>query len=152
MNVSPPDTITNVPVNARVRVLFDTVVSAFGIEGSIVLSAGGFPVSGSSALDLTRTLLEFVPDASLATSTLYSADIAGATDLAGNLVAPVSTSFTTAASGADDTTGPTPFAMAPANGATGVPVGTTIVLNYDEVIDSTSVNAASIVVAVPAIT
>src|SRR5262249_2092251 len=69
------------------------------------------------------------PANSLSPSTIYTATLSGAQDLAGNAMATVSWSFTTTAI---DSTPPTVIASSPAPGATGVSVASNLTATFSE--------------------
>ncbi|MBK6736720.1 MAG: Ig-like domain-containing protein [Haliea sp.] len=68
----------------------------------------------------------------LSTGAAYSLSLDGLCDYAGNALATTVLSFTTAASGAADTTGPVLQAIVPASNATDVAVTSTVTITYDE--------------------
>ena len=93
----------------------------------------------------TRTAT-LTPSAALANSTVYTAKIkggaSGVKDVAGNALASDYTwSFTTEAG---DITPPTVSSVTPVNGATGVPVSTTVSAIFNEAMDATTINSSTI--------
>jgi hypothetical protein len=58
---------------------------------------GNTAIAGTKTYDPASRTVTFTPDAQLATSTTYTATVSGAKDQAGNAMAPVTWSFTTAA-------------------------------------------------------
>src|SRR6185503_10640438 len=94
----------------------------------------------TTVLSGDRLILTFTPASALATSTLYNISVSGFSDSAGNQVVPFSSSFTTSATTTADTTSPFVISVTPANGTTGVPVNTSVVLTFSEAIDPTSVS------------
>jgi YD repeat-containing protein len=141
VQVSPPSGTAGTPVNTQVVAVISAPVSAASVGSSaITVSAGGTPVSGTVSLSSDQTTLTFVPGGLLATSTVYTVKVSGFTDQAGNTVTPFTSTFTTGTSGTPVTTAATVTATSPANGATGVPVSSNIVLTFSEPIDATTVN------------
>ena len=148
--VSPPAGNAAVPVNALVVLQLSEPVSALSVGPSTVtLVAGGSPVAGATSLSADRTTLTFTPSGPLAVSTLYDVTVVGLADSTGNVQpVPFATSFTTGASAVADTGAPSVVSVSPLNNATGVPVGTSLVLTFSEVIDPTSVDASTIEVTI----
>ena len=86
------------------------------------------------------------PSVALANSSSYTATVksgaAGVKDLAGNaLASDYNWSFTTEVG---DITPPTVSTVAPVNGATGVPVSTTVSAIFDEAMDAATINSSTI--------
>jgi YD repeat-containing protein len=147
VQVSPPSGTTGTPVNTQVVAVMSVPVSAPSVGSSaITVSAGGTPVSGTVTLSGDQTTLTFVPGSLLATSTVYTVNVSGFTDQAGNTVKTFTSKFTTGTSGVPNTTAATVTATSPVNDATGVPVSSTIVLTFNEPIDAATVNLNTVVV------
>jgi methionine-rich copper-binding protein CopC/phosphohistidine phosphatase SixA len=145
VQVSPANGTLGVPVNPQVVVVVNAAVSAASVGSSaITVAAGGTPVNGSISLSSDRTTLAFVPSNLLTVSTAYVVTVSGFSDQAGNLVTPFSSTFSTGTSGVADITRPAVTAVSPANGATGVSAGSSIVLTFNEVIDAATVNANTV--------
>ena len=72
----------------------------------------------------------------------------GFTDLAGNLVTPFTSSFTTGSSAVGDTTAPTVSAVVPANAATNVPVGSSVVVTFSEAVNPLTVGTGTVRISV----
>ena len=143
--VSPPNGTTGVAVNARVVVRVSEPVGTFSLGNNAVrLFAGGNPVAGVMSLSTDRISFTFVPTNPLSVSTAYIVQVSDFTDLAGNAIVPVSSSFTTGAASVADISRPSVISVSPANGTTGADVNTFIVVTFDEVIDSGSVNSDTI--------
>ncbi|HEV2990986.1 MAG TPA: Ig-like domain-containing protein [Candidatus Angelobacter sp.] len=147
--VSPQDGSTGVPINAKVVAVVSAPVEPLSVNnGSITLSAGGTTTAGTVTLSPDRTRLTFAPTAPLAINTAYTAVAGDVTDTVGNAVTPFTFSFTT---GSSQNRGPLQVStVTPANGATSVPVNSTITLTFNEVVDPTTVNVNSIQISVPA--
>jgi hypothetical protein len=132
----PPTVSSTVPANGATNVATNSSIAAIFSEGmnasSIVftLKQGTTAIPGSVTYTAENAAVTFTPSASLAPNTTFTATVSGA-DLAGNTIAsPYSWSFTTAA--APDTTPPTVVSVYPADGATGVPVTTTLSVTFSE--------------------
>ena len=145
VQVSPGNGTLGVAVNPQVVVVVSAPVSAASVgSNAITVASGGTPVAGAISLSSDRATLTFVPSSLLSASTTYTVTVSGFTDQAGNPVTPFSSTFTTGTSGVADTTRPTVTTVSPANGATGVPASSSIVLTFNEVIDPATVNANTV--------
>ena len=83
------------PRSTTVTATFSEAVQSNTIN--ITLSGPGSSVSGNLDYDSGSRKATFTPNAALAASTTYTANVSGAKDLANNTMSPVSWSFTTAA-------------------------------------------------------
>ncbi|MCA1614546.1 MAG: Ig-like domain-containing protein [Acidobacteria bacterium] len=147
--LSPPDGSTGVPVNARVIVRLSEPVSAVSLgDDALILKLGATRVAGTTSLSNERDTLTFTPANPLAVSSAYTIEVAGLADLAGNVSTPLTTTFNTSASNAADTTRPSVTSVNPGNSATGVPVNAAVVVNFNEPVDPTTVNANTMSVTV----
>lgn len=147
--VSPPDGASEVPVNARITALVSEPVAAASVSaGALTVTAGGLPVAGVLGLSGDRRRLSFTPAAPLLAGAVHGLAIGGFTDLAGNPVASVTTSFTTSPGGAADAEGPTVVAVSPPDGATFVPVTAAVEWTFSEPVDPTTVGPESLAVLV----
>jgi YD repeat-containing protein len=146
LTVSPPNGATGVPVNPRIDVVASAPISAASPwSSSVTLLAGGVAVPGTTTLSSDRTTLTFVPTSLLTVTTNYTVNVSGFTDQAGNVVTPFTSSFTTGTTGTANTTQPSVVPPTnPANGATGVPVTSNIVLTFNEAIDPTTVKNTTV--------
>jgi hypothetical protein len=93
---TPAAGATGVPVNTTVTATFSEPVQA-GTVSLTLKDPGGTTVPGGAGYDAASRTATFTPSAALAPSTTYTATASGAADLSGNVMAPVSWSFTTAA-------------------------------------------------------
>ncbi|MFI6505444.1 LamG-like jellyroll fold domain-containing protein [Nonomuraea typhae] len=92
---SPAADATGVPVDAPVRATFSEKVSDAQIT---VKNAQGAAAAGTSAMDVEGKVLTFAPQQRLAGTTVYTAEVSGAKDTSGNVMAaPHIWSFTTGA-------------------------------------------------------
>ncbi|WP_088510816.1 Ig-like domain-containing protein [Thaumasiovibrio subtropicus] len=134
------DGMTDVPVNANLRIKLDEQVGRLCVNNSsVVVSVGGVNVEGRVMLANDGMTISFITENNLTANTTYSVAISGLCDYAGNAIAAVSTSFTTAATTDEDTTRPT-VTISPANSSTDVAVNSDIVFTFSETIDQGSVS------------
>jgi len=100
-DTTPPTLTARTPASGAVGVPATTTVTATFSEPvsnvTLGLTGPGGAVAGATAYDPATTTATFTPTAPLADSTSYTASVSGARDGAGNQMAPVSWSFTTAA-------------------------------------------------------
>jgi Bacterial Ig-like domain len=141
VSVTPPNTATNVPVNAVVQVVMSepidrTVAPVFSITPA---------VANVYSISTDNQTLTFTPSANLDPNTVYSVSLSGLKDSSGNSMSPYSWSFTTSASAVADTSTGTVSTSNPAQNATLVPRNTAIVLTFTKPINPVSLNSSSIV-------
>ena len=147
--VSPGDGALDVPINAKVTILFDEPIQPLSID-QITLTGTG-PIDVIRALSNANRLVTLTPRVPLAANTLHSLNVTGVRDLAGNALSPaLTTSFTTRAEA--DLRAPTVTTVTPANGATGVATTTTIEVHFSEPIDRNSVSSSGFQVLNPSFT
>ncbi len=147
--VSPANGATGVPVNVRLDVSMSVALDPDSVgNGSLTLSAAGTAVTGAVSLSSDLMTLTFVPSALLASSTAYTMTVSGVTDEAGNVVSPFTSSFTTGVLGLANTTAPSVVSVSPSNGSSAALVGSSVVLTFNEAIDATTVNNASVSISV----
>ena len=91
---SPASGATNVAVNTTVSGTFSEAVQSSTL---VLKNSAGTAVAGSVAYNSSTQTETLTPSAALAYSTTYTATLSGAKDQAGNMMSPVSWSFTTAA-------------------------------------------------------
>jgi hypothetical protein len=149
--VSPAANAANVPVNARVSALLSEVVSPVTVGSmSIALAENGNSVAGSIALSGDRRSLTFTAAAALKANTSYTVFVGGFADIAGNLVVPFASAFTTGNEGTD--VGPLLVSsFTPANGSTDVPVNTNVVVTFNKAVNAVTVNTGTIQVSYPGV-
>ncbi len=92
---APTPGTAGVPTTGAVTATFSEPV----VASSVVMSLSGpsGTVAGTTSYDANAGMATFKPTAALATSTGYTITVSGAKDVAGNVMTPVSWSFTTAA-------------------------------------------------------
>ena len=122
-------------------------VSAVSVgSNSLTLTAGSTPVTGP--VGASGSVVTFTPASPLAVSTSYTVAASGFTDLAGNQVTPFTSSFTTGSSAVADTTAPTVSSVAPANLATNVAVGSSVVVTFSETVNPLTVGTGAVRISV----
>lgn len=131
---TPAPGATGVDPGATVTATLSEPVTSSTVVAKLTSTAGG--VTGAAAYDATSQKVTFTPAAALTASTTYTATVSGATDGAGNVMDPVSWTFTTAATAPPDATPPTVTTKTPAGGATGVVASTTVTATFSEALQS----------------
>jgi hypothetical protein len=147
VTVSPADGTVDVPLNAKVSVLVSAVVSPVTVGSlAVAVSTNGSSAPGSIAVSTDRRQLTFTPASPLAPSSTYTVFVGGFSDVAGNLVLPFGSTFTTGTSVTDP--GPlTVTSFAPASGALNVPVNSAVVVRFNKSVSPVTVNTNTIVVS-----
>jgi hypothetical protein len=143
---SPGNGVTGVAVNARVGVEFNEALEVVGLGEPVVVTGGGTTVSGSVSVSGDRTVVYFTPLGLLATNTVYTVTVSGVKDVVGNVAGTVVFSFTTGASGVADTVRPSVVSINPGNGASNIATTSPVVLTFNELVDTTTVNGSSVLV------
>lgn len=100
---NPANNATAVPINSSLGATFSEAVQAATVTWS-VKKADNTAVTGTPTYDTGTRTATFTPSANLALSTAYTATVSGAKDTAGNTMAPVTWTFTTAATPPSTTT------------------------------------------------
>ena len=145
-----PEGGVDVPINPRIQVRFNEAMDSSGIDafrdpnildGSVFRLLQGTTDLGRlvNAGGLDKSLFS-LSGINLLPNTDYRLEVEGFKDAAGNMmVGTVTSDFRTGSSSTRDRTRPVIISSTPADGATNVPVNSSIILNFDEVIDPTSV-------------
>ncbi len=94
---APAAASTNVAVTTSVTATFSETVQSSTIAVSVSSAGGSVPGAPPTYSSGTRTVT-FTPSTNLATATVYTATVSGTKDTAGNIMDPVTWTFTTAAS------------------------------------------------------
>jgi hypothetical protein len=142
--VSPGDGLTQVPINTQVVVTFNEPIQTQSGDG-VTLLAGATPIAVTRTFSNANRTLTLTPTLLLSANTLFTVNVTGVKDLAGNsLSAAVTTSFTTG-TGAD-LIRPTITLVDPGNGATGVPTNAVIRLQFSERINPLTVNNSTFLI------
>jgi len=105
------------------------------LSSGVVLSSALGDVAAAVSLSSDRQTITVVPEAVLDTLTGYTLSLDGLCDYAGNVLAPVSLSFTISDVAANDTTGPSLTSISPANNSTGISVDSAVVMIFSEPVD-----------------
>jgi uncharacterized protein (TIGR03437 family) len=138
----PANGATGVPIGNKLSATFSEPMDPLTITtATFTLQQGATPVSGT--VTYAGAIATFAPASTLAPNTTFTATITtGAKDLAGNaLASPFVWSFTTGA--AADATPPTVSSTVPANGATGVPIGSQLSATFSKPMDPLTVTTAT---------
>lgn len=130
---------TTMPVNGQVIIVMDNPLSdACLYSENVILKTGGNNVDINLTLASDRKTLTITGQENFTTSTQYDLSILSLCDYAGNELTGDVLSFTTVASDAEDTVGPTLISIVPENSTTDVAVNSTIVIQYQEPVDMRS--------------
>ncbi len=150
-----PTVVSVLPVNGAAAVAVNTTVSATFSQAMnpATINAATFTLTGPGATPVAGTVsyagttATFTPTTVLATSTVFTATITtGAKDLTGvPLAANFVWTFTTAPP-------PTVISTIPVNGATAVPLNTTISATFSEAMNPVTINAATFTLTGPGVT
>ena len=150
--ISPVNGATDIPTGTVVTATFNEAIDPATVTGTTfqLRDAGNNLVPATVSTNSGQITLD--PTSLLAGSTVYTATITGGAtgvkDLAGNALAnSFSWSFTTVPV---DNTPPTVTSVSPANGAAGVSIGTTVIANFSEAINSSTVTASTVQLRNPA--
>ncbi|WP_299924335.1 DUF4082 domain-containing protein [uncultured Nocardioides sp.] len=132
---TPAPDATGVVVGTDVTATFSEPVqqSTLGLE---LRAPGGALVTGATTYDAATRTATLDPGAALAASTTYTATVTGVRDVAGNVIDPVSWSFTT---DAPDTTTPTLSSRSPLSGAGGVSTAVSPTATFSEPVQASTV-------------
>ncbi len=142
---NPVNGATNVPTNARIVMRFSEAINPASVNAtSFTLYDGtnGHYVTGVVAVTQNRLTASFTPSEPLPPFASFSWYLNGAIDPAGQAVPYTARSFTTG--GATDGNAPDVLQVSPPDAATGVPVNTLVMIEFDEALDVLSVGAGSL--------
>ena len=125
-DTTPPQVISQTPAANATGVALNTLVTAtfseaieLGSAHSVMMDlrdGNGVAVAGSWTYDDATKTVTFVPGGLLIASTTYTMTVTSAKDLAGNMMSPVSWSFTTTADTTNPVTSASPSGTAGENG------------------------------------
>jgi|GEM_PF-508524 len=144
-SVVPASAAVNVSLTTSITVVFSEPMDPTTINtGYFSLIEGANNLSGVMQTNANCTIATFVPSAFLIASKTYTFVVSAAVkDMAGNVMGnDFKYNFNT--TGAPDTVAPTVTAMYPASGATSIATNTAISVTFNEVMDSSTLNAANI--------
>jgi len=140
INSNLQDGASSVPVNAPIRLIFDSELAVHCVNGATVtLSDGSTDVAGVIGLSSNRTEVSFTPSEHLAAGTQYTLSVTGLCDVAGNSVTQEVMSFTTDIAGSVDTTAPRLITISPEHNAIDVALNSIITLEFDDIIDASAI-------------
>jgi len=143
IQANPPNGFTGVALNTNagpwcgtsVGLLFNKPLAESSLGGITLTPAGGSPLPISLCQEIGDTAVMVALPSALQPNTVYTFNVTGVTDYAGNPITPVTSSFTTGSS--FDWTAPGVAAFNPPNGAgaapgPGVDVNTTLSVTFSE--------------------
>ncbi|WP_030451315.1 Ig-like domain-containing protein [Herbidospora cretacea] len=139
-DTTPPAVVVKNPDAGTTDAAVDTTITATFNEpvtdAQIALrDADDEAVAGE--VSVVGTAVTFIPADPLTPDTAYTVDVTGAEDGAGNVMTPVTWTFTTSeVTVPTDTTPPSVVGGTPSSGATGVAVGTTVTATFSEPVSS----------------
>ena len=132
---TPVPNSTNVGLNVTPTSTFSEAVQQSTISFEL-RDPSANQVPATAGYDAATRTAKLTPNSPLAASTTYTARVAGATDSSGNVMDPVTWTFTT---GAPDTTKPTVMSRTPAPNATSVSLGTKATAVFDEAVQQSTI-------------
>ncbi len=147
---NPPNGMTNVPVNTNngpwdgssLGLIFNEPFASESL-GSITLTPnGGSPIPIGVYPQFGNTIAWVQLPWALAPNTQYTYNVTGVTDMSGNAITPVTSTFTTGA--AFDFSSPTVASTTPANGVTTSGVPTTTSITFNEAMDPILFNTSNV--------
>jgi large repetitive protein len=149
-SITPKDTQTGVPVNARITVVMSDDIDPTSVSnGSITVKQGSTPIAGAVTLASDGVTLTFAPTSLLTVSTAYNVSVGGFKDIEGNAVTASNTSFTTGTTGYGNGSF-TLVSTNPVNGAINVSVTSPVTFTMSNLINAASVNPNTVYVYVNA--
>ena len=143
MSVAPPNGATGVGINGIVVVTFSKAINPISVTGSTIQIKDGSQavVPSSISFDSTNTVVTITPQSPLAANAQMTVTINGITDATGSAIAPLTTQFTTGA--VPDTAAPAVLGISPASGTTNVPTNTVVVIQFNEPMATSFINAGT---------
>jgi Domain of unknown function (DUF4082)/Bacterial Ig-like domain/Concanavalin A-like lectin/glucanases superfamily/Bacterial Ig domain len=146
-SVSPVNAATNVSTASAVSAIFSEAVNASTVSGTTfqLRNPSNTLITATVTYNAATNTATLTPSAALANSTVYTATITGGAsgvkDNAGNALASNFVwSFTTVAG---DVTPPTVSSVSPVNGATSVSTGATVIANFSEAVNPSTVTTTT---------
>ena len=146
VSVTPPDGTVDVGINASIRVQLSEPINPLTVDEATILVTDGNAAVVACTINFSNNdqNVSIVPHSPLAANGEYSVTVDGVQDLAGNAVIPQTTQFTT---GPDaDLKDPAVVRTTPVANSTAVPINPVISVEFDKVIDPTTVNNNSFLV------
>ena len=143
-NTTRPTVVSQSPApSARAVALASNVTATFSedVQASTIHFAltdtGDNTIPATVTYDVLSRTLTLDPTSNLAPASTYTVTLSGAQDLSGNVLTPVSWSFTTAAGSA---TPPAVTSQTPAAGATGVAIVANLSATFSEQVQATTIS------------
>ncbi len=145
--VSPPSGAVDVEPTTAAAVQFSEPIARASITAlSLSVTSAGAPVQVSYLFGDSDRSVTIIPAQPLALNRSFTiAATSAITDVAGNPLSPLSSTFKTKS---PDTTPPRVLTIAPANGAVNVPVGSDVVLTFTEPVARPTITPASLRVSI----
>jgi hypothetical protein len=133
----------DVPINVRLNVRFDEMISHWKTATISLMDAASNTQSINVSLIRNRSVLSVVPQQLLAANTQYTLSVSGIKDISGNeLASAYSFTFTTKGT-ADFIDGAITSWPIPQNNTKGVALNPLLVVDFNEMIDITSVDTST---------
>jgi hypothetical protein len=147
---NPPNGMTNVPVNTNngpwnsssLGLLFNEPFASDSLGGITLTPNGGSPIPIGVYPEFGNTIAWVQLPWTLAPNTQYTYNVTGVTDLSGNAITPVTSTFTTGAG--FDFSAPYVASTTPANGVTTSGVPTVTSITFNEAIDPVLINTSNV--------
>ncbi|HVU45322.1 MAG TPA: Ig-like domain-containing protein [Terracidiphilus sp.] len=138
VQANPPNGMANVPVNtsegpwnsSSLGLLFNEPVAASSLGNITLTPQGGSPIPIGAVVEDGNYIASITLPYALQPNTSYTYNVTGVTDLNGNAIAPVTSSFTTG--GSFDFSGPSVASTVPVNSSTNVSVTTPLSITFSE--------------------
>jgi hypothetical protein len=145
----PADGTTGVPLNTRLAAVFYETILPQPATSIFQITRDGQPVPGKTVFSSSSATFTFTPETPLAPNTTYRIDVAGVTDLAGNVSVPVSSTFTTTSSTTNTAGSFQMTSSSPANQEAGVGVTSPLVMRFNRPVDPSSVGVIAFLSSFP---
>ena len=143
---NPPNGMTNVPVDTNqgpwnsssLNLLFSEPVATESLGNITLTPQGGSAIPIAAIPEDGNYIVSIALPYALSPNTVYTYNVTGVTDLAGNLAVPATSTFTTGSSFDFSNAGVT--ATTPANGVTTTGVPTSVTVTFSEALDPVLIN------------
>ncbi|HBY63476.1 MAG TPA: hypothetical protein DEH78_26935, partial [Solibacterales bacterium] len=136
-SISPANGATGIPLNARITLTFNRPLQFSTVNSaSVQLNP---PAAGTAFLSFSGTTITFTPAANLTANTVYSVTTSGLAGVNGLAASPFAATFTTSA--LTVTGNGVVSNVTPVNGASGVPVNSTVTVTFNRDVNPATVNA-----------
>ena len=146
ISTNPVSGAVNVPSNTSVTVTFDEMILESSVSSDCVtVSDGSNDLDGSIALSDDKKTITFTPSGDMDFDTSYTVEIeAGISDLAGNKLVSNSNNIFSFTTGSAPDNIPPSVTVSPVDNASGVSVGTDILLTFNEAMMLSTINSTNI--------